>query len=90
MLYNHSILDLLTRFCASCFQGRSSTIDYDPYLASLVSKTNILVIEGYLFEFPHTIKTIALACEEAHRSGALIAITASDVSCIKKCYDDFW
>ncbi|KAG6495145.1 uncharacterized sugar kinase slr0537-like [Zingiber officinale] len=72
------------------YQGRSSTIDYDPYLASLVSKTNILVIEGYLFEFPHTIKTIALACEEAHRSGALIAITASDVSCIKRCYDDFW
>ncbi|WOK93146.1 hypothetical protein Cni_G01839 [Canna indica] len=72
------------------YQGTSSTIDYDPYLASIISKTNILVIEGYLFELPHTIKTITKACEEARRNGALIAVTASDVSCIERCYDDFW
>ncbi|GFY83961.1 pfkB-like carbohydrate kinase family protein [Actinidia rufa] len=27
---------------------------------------------------------------DAHRSGALVAITASDVSCIERHYDDFW
>lgn len=72
------------------YQGTSSTIDYDQYLAGIVSKTNILVIEGYLFELPHTIKTIAKACEEARKNGALVAVTASDVSCIERCYDDFW
>ncbi|XP_072960812.1 uncharacterized protein [Typha angustifolia] len=72
------------------YQGTSSTVDYDQYLASIISKTNMLVIEGYLFELPHTIETIKKACEDAHRNGALIAVTASDVSCIERCYDHFW
>ncbi|KAL8471131.1 hypothetical protein ACS0TY_028098 [Phlomoides rotata] len=72
------------------YQGTSSRVNYDPCLANLISKTSILVVEGYLFEFPDTIKTIAMACEEARRCGALVAITASDVSCIERHYDDFW
>jgi len=72
------------------FQGTSSTVDYDPCLASAVSKTNILVIEGYLFELPYAIKTILQACEDARRHGALIAVTASDVSCIERFHDHFW
>ncbi|KAK9272276.1 hypothetical protein L1049_002647 [Liquidambar formosana] len=72
------------------YQGTSSTVNYDPCLASIISKTNILVVEGYLFEFPDTIKTITKACEDAHRSGALVAVTASDMSCIERHYDDFW
>ncbi|CAA0816221.1 pfkB-like carbohydrate kinase family protein [Striga hermonthica] len=72
------------------YQGTSSRVNYCPSLASLISKTSILIVEGYLFEFPDTIKTIARACEEAHRCGALVAITASDVTCIERHYDDFW
>ncbi|KAK6936521.1 Carbohydrate kinase PfkB [Dillenia turbinata] len=72
------------------YQGTSSSIDYDECLASIISKTNILVVEGYLFELPDTIKTIAQACEEAHRCGTLVAVTASDVTCIERHYDDFW
>ncbi|KAK4795827.1 hypothetical protein SAY86_028153 [Trapa natans] len=72
------------------YQGTSSTVSYDVALAGIVSKTNVLVVEGYLFELPDTIKTIKKACEEAHKNGALVAITASDVSCIEKHYDDFW
>lgn len=72
------------------YQGTSSRVQYDTCLASLISKTSILIVEGYLFEFPDTIKTIAMACEEAHRNGALVAITASDVTCIERHYDDFW
>ncbi|EOY10177.1 Ribokinase, putative isoform 2 [Theobroma cacao] len=30
------------------------------------------------------------ACEEARQSGALVAVTASDISCIERHYDDFW
>ncbi|KAK7263991.1 hypothetical protein RJT34_31592 [Clitoria ternatea] len=72
------------------YQGTSSTVNYDTSLASAVSKTNILVVEGYLFELPDTIKTITKACENARKSGALVAITASDVSCIERHFDDFW
>ncbi|CAA6669675.1 unnamed protein product [Spirodela intermedia] len=55
------------------YQGTSSTVLYDSSLASLISKTNILV-----------------ACEVARESGALVAVTASDVSCIRRCFDHFW
>ncbi|CAH9110008.1 unnamed protein product [Cuscuta europaea] len=72
------------------YQGTSSSIRYEPFLARAISKTNILVVEGYLFELPDTVKTIAKACDDARRSGTLIAITASDVSCIERHYDDFW
>ncbi|KAK6155281.1 hypothetical protein DH2020_009529 [Rehmannia glutinosa] len=72
------------------YQGTSARVNYDPCLATLISKTSILIVEGYLFEFPDTIKTIAMACEEARRCGALVAITASDVTCIERHYDDFW
>ncbi|CAN6294180.1 unnamed protein product [Urochloa humidicola] len=72
------------------YQGTSSTLSYDSDLADLVSKSNVLVVEGYLFELPHTIEAIKQACEDAHKNGALIAVTASDVSCIKRCYNDFW
>ncbi|KAJ3681725.1 hypothetical protein LUZ60_014298 [Juncus effusus] len=72
------------------YSGTSSTVNYDPNLANLVSKTKILIVEGYLFELPHTIETIKKACEDADKNGALIAVTASDVSCIQRCYDDFW
>ncbi|KAJ7982637.1 pfkB-like carbohydrate kinase family protein [Quillaja saponaria] len=72
------------------YQGTSSTVNYDTCLASMISKANVLVVEGYLFELPDTIKTITKACEEARRNGTLVAITASDVSCIERHFDDFW
>ncbi|GMH09129.1 hypothetical protein Nepgr_010969 [Nepenthes gracilis] len=72
------------------YQGTSSIVSYDPGLASIVSRTKILVVEGYLFEFPDTIETITKACKDAHGSGALVAVTASDVSCIERHYDDYW
>lgn len=74
----------------SICQGTSSTVNYDPCLANLISKTNIFIVEGYLFELPDTIRTVTKACEVAHRSGALVAVTASDVTCIERHYDDFW
>ncbi|KAL5724874.1 hypothetical protein ACHQM5_008083 [Ranunculus cassubicifolius] len=72
------------------YSGTSSDVNYDSFLASVISKTSILVVEGYLFELPHTIKAITKACEDAHRNGSLVAVTASDVSCIERHYDDFW
>jgi sugar/nucleoside kinase (ribokinase family) len=75
--------------CFLSLQGTSSTLSYDSDLASSVSKSNVVIVEGYLFELPHTIEAIKQACEDAHQNGALVAVTASDVSCIKHCYNDF-
>ncbi|KAI7741887.1 hypothetical protein M8C21_022461 [Ambrosia artemisiifolia] len=72
------------------YQGTSSYINYDSSMESIISKTNVLVVEGYLFEFPDTIKTIKKICQVARDSGALVAVTASDVTCIERHYDDFW
>lgn len=72
------------------YQGTSSNVDYEPCLANLVSRTRILIVEGYLLELPYTIKTISKACEEARRHGALIAVTTSDLSCIERSYEHFW
>ncbi|KAK9120568.1 hypothetical protein Syun_018185 [Stephania yunnanensis] len=72
------------------YQGMPSTVDYDSNLASIISNASIIVVEGYLFELPHTVDTIKKACENAHKNGALVAVTASDVSCIERHYDDFW
>lgn len=73
------------------YEGTSSTIKYDDScLAGLISKTNILVVEGYLFGFPDTMRTISKACEEARKNGALVAVTASDVSCVERHYADYW
>ncbi|XP_015952853.1 uncharacterized protein LOC107477369 [Arachis duranensis] len=72
------------------YQGTSSTVNYDKILANAVTKTNILVVEGYLFELPDTIRAITEACQKARSNGALVAVTASDVSCIERHYDDFW
>ncbi|MCD7455750.1 hypothetical protein HAX54_029427 [Datura stramonium] len=72
------------------YQGTSSRINYDPCLADAITKTNILVVEGYLFELPDTVRTISKVCKEARKNGALVAITASDVSCIERHYDDYW
>ena len=66
-------------------QGTSSTLSYDSDLADLVSKSNVLIVEGYIFELPHTIEAIKQAREDDHKNGALIVITASDVYCIKSC-----
>lgn len=72
------------------YQGMSSIINFDSSLSDLISKSRILVVEGYLWEFPQTIDAIAQACEAAHKNGVLVAITASDVSCVTRHHKKFW
>ncbi|KAG0502198.1 hypothetical protein HPP92_002270 [Vanilla planifolia] len=72
------------------YPGTSSTVNYDRCLANLVSKTRLLFIEGYLLEHPGTVKAVSMACEHARSHGALVAVSASDVSCIERSYEHFW
>jgi sugar/nucleoside kinase (ribokinase family) len=71
-------------------QGMSSVVHFDANLAVAISKSRVLVVEGYLWEIPRTIEAIAQACEAAHQQGVLVALTASDVSCVERHHQQFW
>ncbi|KAH9300536.1 hypothetical protein KI387_012119, partial [Taxus chinensis] len=72
------------------YQGMSSIVNFDSSLSDIITKSRIFVVEGYLWEFPETIEAIAKACEAAHRNSVLVAITASDVSCVIRHHKKFW
>ena len=68
----------------------SSVINFDETFARVISTGRILVVEGYLWEIPQTVDAIFEACETAHGNGVLVALTASDVSCVTRHRKQFW
>ena len=69
------------------FQGTAPPLRFDASLAALVSHARVLVVEGYLFGLPGALHTIKQACRS---SASLVALTASDVSCVRAHFDQFW
>ncbi|KAK8575166.1 hypothetical protein V6N12_062842 [Hibiscus sabdariffa] len=80
---------VLTTLDARCtmliYQGTSAS-NCDSSLVGMVSKINIIVVEGYLFELLYRIKPILRLCEEAGGTSALIAVTTSNVSYKEEFY----
>eukprot|EP00250_Pteridium_aquilinum_P035200 c8862_g1_i1 orf=831-2150(-) len=72
------------------YAGMSSVVNFDASLARAISAARILVVEGYLWELPQTVEAIVKACETAHKNGVLVALTASDVSCVVRHHQQFW
>ncbi|KAG0585351.1 hypothetical protein KC19_2G004600 [Ceratodon purpureus] len=72
------------------YQGMSSIVNFDSALAGSIAKSRVLVVEGYLWEISQTIEAIAQACEAARQQGVLVALTASDVSCVTRHRQQFW
>lgn len=72
------------------YQGMSSVVNFDQTLARRITSARILVVEGYLWEIPQTIEAIVQACETAQKNGVLVALTASDVSCVTRHREQFW
>eukprot|EP00271_Cylindrocystis_brebissonii_P008481 TRINITY_DN22831_c0_g1_i1.p1 TRINITY_DN22831_c0_g1~~TRINITY_DN22831_c0_g1_i1.p1 ORF type:complete len:650 (-),score=88.88 TRINITY_DN22831_c0_g1_i1:497-2446(-) len=72
------------------YQGMSSVIHLDALLENAIGSTRLLVVEGYLWDIAETVDVIAKACAAARRKGVLVALTASDVSCVKRFRDNFW
>ena len=71
-------------------QGMSSLVEWDPLLATAISSSKMLVVEGYLWELPETVDAIARACVAAKEKGVMVALTASDVSCVLRFRQHFW
>ncbi|KAJ7530136.1 hypothetical protein O6H91_15G080700 [Diphasiastrum complanatum] len=72
------------------YQGMSSVVNFDKTLEEAVARSKILVIEGYLWDIPETIEAISKACKRARDEGVLVALTASDVSCVSRHRRQFW
>ncbi|KAG6549627.1 hypothetical protein Mapa_008605 [Marchantia paleacea] len=72
------------------YQGMSSLINYDEALEEQIASSKILVVEGYLWELSETVESIAKACQSARDKGILVALTASDISCVKRHRGKMW
>ncbi|GJP36385.1 hypothetical protein CLOM_g20897 [Closterium sp. NIES-68] len=72
------------------YQGMSSVVRLDAALRAAVSSARVVVVEGYLWDLPCTVHAISAACHAAKATGALVALTGSDVTCIARHRPQFW
>lgn len=54
-----------------------------------ITRSRMLVIEGYLWEMPGALEIILAAISHARASGCLVAMTAGDVGCVERHRSDF-
>ncbi len=64
-------------------------VHFDTNLTSAIGRSRVLVVEGSLWEIPQTIEAILQACDATHQQGVLVALTVSDVSCVKQHHQQF-
>lgn len=68
----------------------SSIVNLDEALEKQISASRVLVVEGYLWELSETIETIDKACKMAREQNVLVALTASDISCVNRHRQRMW
>lgn len=71
------------RTMLSCV-GSSSTWDVPRPLQARIARAKVLVIEGYLWEMEGSSRAIRLAVAWARRHGTSVALTASDVTVVRR------
>eukprot|EP00239_Pterosperma_sp_CCMP1384_P006425 CAMPEP_0197854406 /NCGR_PEP_ID=MMETSP1438-20131217/24621_1 /TAXON_ID=1461541 /ORGANISM="Pterosperma sp., Strain CCMP1384" /LENGTH=477 /DNA_ID=CAMNT_0043469135 /DNA_START=134 /DNA_END=1563 /DNA_ORIENTATION=- len=77
------------RTMLSCW-GTSATLEYNDLLDQALGSVGVLMIEGYLWEMPDTIETIKRSITKARAKGTIVALTASDASCVDRHGEEFW
>ena len=55
-----------------------------------ITRSRMVIIEGYLWEMPGSLEAILAAISHARATGCLVAMTAGDVGCIERHRSDFW
>lgn len=66
------------------FLGSSSLLDASAVDESLIARSKVVFLEGYLFDRPEAQEAFRLAAELAHRHGAEVALTLSDLFCVER------
>jgi len=72
------------------YLGTSAAIPIDPRLENAISRTSLLVIEGYLWELPEAGSTIHGAIQAAQRHGTIVAMTAGDAGVVERHGNEIW
>ncbi len=71
------------------YLGAANQLRLDDLDLSFVERSEIIYIEGYLFDLPPAKEAIRRLIEAAHDCDALVALTLSDTFCIERHLRDF-
>lgn len=69
--------------------GANSTFGPNDIDQDLISRAEVVYIEGYLWDTPAAIEAIRMAIETAHAADGLVAMTLSDSFCVERHRQDF-
>lgn len=72
------------------YLGTQKEVQITPALEKAIKNTNILVIEGYMWELPNASKTILSAIAIAKEHGVRVAMTAGDAGVVERHGDAMW
>lgn len=72
------------------YLGTPAEIKIDARLEEAISRSTLLVIEGYLWELPRAAETISAAIAVAQRHGAMVAMTAGDAGVVERHHSEMW
>ncbi len=71
------------------FLGASSLLASGDVDETVVAQAKVVFLEGYLFDRPEAQEAFTLAADLAHRHGAQVALTLSDLFCVERHRDSF-
>ena len=71
------------------FLGVSVELDESDLDKALIEGSEIIYLEGYLWDSPRARQAFQKACEIAHAAGRKVAFTASDSFCVERHRKDF-
>jgi len=71
------------------YLGASNQLEAEDVREDLVARSEILYIEGYLFDLPPSKEAIRRLVARAHEHETLVALSLSDTFCVERHYDDF-
>ena len=72
------------------YLGTPAPVPLNPLLEDAISRSAVLVIEGYLWELPGAGETIRGAIAAAQRHGTIVAMTAGDAGVVQRHGSEMW
>jgi sugar/nucleoside kinase (ribokinase family) len=72
------------------YLGSSQTLTLSAAAKAAISRTRVLIVEGYLWEMPGAKEAIGSAVRLARESGALVALTTGDPGLVARHRSEFW
>ncbi|MEC8664062.1 MAG: adenosine kinase [Pseudomonadota bacterium] len=71
------------------YLGCSTNFDEGDVDVDLIARSEITLLEGYLFDKPKAKAAFRVATQAAKDSGGKVALTLSDKGCVERHYEDF-